>query len=319
MEIKITTYNIHSCIGTDNLYSADRIATVIQGDRPDIVCLQEVEVNNTPTKTRIWSQYHEDDQPALIAAKTGLKYHVFVPAIHSKAESNWKERHQNVFDLDVSGNIAIPAVSNLVERQPLHHNVDSTTGKFGIAILSKFPILQIRTHYYKRYKKKTQRNAMACLIELSNKKLVWVVNTHLGCHFIGREQAHQSKELVLFIHSLEKRSDICGVILCGDFNSPPWYYCIGDLKRHGLQDVWQHSRKFEGTFPSHEQVFRIPKSLGRCFRKLLRLDYIFLDGGIVCNIAYVYDNCSDESSLASDHLPVCAVLLIDDNIARQQK
>lgn len=309
MDVKITTYNVHSCIGTDNLYSADRIATVIKVVQPDIVCLQEVEVNDTLTKTRLWSQYHDDDQPGLIAATAGLDYYVFVPAIRSKTDSDWKERHQQVFDSDVSGNVVTPPVRNTLERHPLKHTVDSTSGKFGIAILSKFPILQIKTHYYQRYKKKTQRNAMACLIDLPNKKLVWVVNTHLGCHFIGREQAQQSRELVLFIHSLEKRSEICEVVLCGDFNSPPWYSCIRELKRHGLRDV---ANNYGGTFPSHERVVGMPKSLGRCCRKFLRLDYVFLrnGGGIVCKIVYVYDDSSDTSSLASDHLPVCAVLVI---------
>jgi len=52
---------------------------------------------------------------------------------------------------------------------------------------------------------------------------------------------------------------------------------------------------------------------------LLRLDYIFLCGGVVCKIAYVYDDCSDASLVASDHLPVCAVLFIDKSKNREQK
>jgi endonuclease/exonuclease/phosphatase family metal-dependent hydrolase len=318
MDVKITTYNIHSCIGTDNLYSTDRIASVIKNNQPDIVCLQEVEVNDDdiiPTKTRVWSKHHGDDQPELIASKAGLEYYVFVPAIRSKADSNWKERHQYVSDLHVSGNIVLPTDHSReecksLERQHLHHAIESTTGKFGLAILSNLPILSIRTHYYKRYKKKTQRNAMACLIKLPNKNLVWVVNTHLGCHCIGQEQGQQAKELLLFIHSLERKTEICGVIVCGDFNSPPWYSCITELKHQGLRDVWQTSRgRLCGTFPSHEQVVGMPKFL-RCFRKLLRLDYIFLTDRIICKIAYVCDDCSD-ASLASDHLPLCAVLFVD--------
>jgi len=316
MDVKVATYNIHSCIGTDNLYSTDRIAAVIKGDQPDVVCLQEVEVNHSPTKTRVWSQRHEDDQPALIAAKVGLKYHVFVPAIRSKAESKWKESHQHVSGLDASGSISVSisvtdsdAKINLSERQPLNTNIDSAIyGKFGIAVLSKFPILQIKSHYYKRYEKKTQRNAIACLIELPNRKQVWVVNTHLGCHFIGREQAQQASELALFVHSLSG-AGICAVIICGDFNSPPWFSCIRGLKREGLRDVWQTTRKFGGTFPSHEQAIGMVL-IGKCFRKLLRLDYIFLSGFVGCKIAYVYDDCS-VASLASDHLPVCAVLFIE--------
>ncbi len=318
MDIKVTTYNIHSCIGTDTLYSVDRISSVIQRDQPDIVCLQEVEVNDVPTKTRIWSKYHGDDQAAQIAATVGLKYHIFVPAIRSKADSNskWKERHLNVSGSDISGTITATdssASNKMMEMQFLNSNIDSTMyGKFGIAILSKFPILQIRTHYYKRYKKKTLRNAMACLIELPNKKQVWVANTHLGCHFVGREQAHQAKELAIFLRGLRS----CAVIACGDFNSPPWFSCITDLTRHGLLDVWQYTRKFGGTFPSHEQV--ICPFIGKCVRKLLRLDYILLRGGVICKIAYVFEDCS-VASLASDHLPVCAVLFFENEIDQQHK
>lgn len=317
MDIKVTTYNINSCIGTDNLYSVDRISSVIRGDQPDIVCLQEVEVNDVPAKTRIWSKYHADDQPAQIAATVGLEYHVFVPAIRSKADSKWRERHLNVSGSDVSGTITATdsGTSNgMIEKQHMNSNMDSTIyGKFGIAILSKFPILKVKTHYYKRYKNKTLRNAMACLIELPNKEQVWVANTHLGCHFIGQEQAQQARELALFLRGLGSRA----VIACGDFNSPPWFSCITDLKRHGLvDDVWQRTRNFGGTFPSHGQV--ICAFMGKCVRKLLRLDYIFLKGGVVCKIAYVYEDCT-VASYASDHLPVCAVLFFENEMDQQHK
>ena len=146
----ILTYNIHSCIGTDNLYSIDRVANVIQKANSDIVCLQEVEVNDAFLKNRIWSQYHRDDQVALIANKANFKYHVFVPAIRSRAENNWKERHQDVSDDDVSGSIDAPEITE--EKKPLQDDM----GKFGIAILSKFPIIQTKTYYYKRYKQKTE-------------------------------------------------------------------------------------------------------------------------------------------------------------------
>lgn len=300
--MNVLTYNIHSCIGTDNLYSVDRIANVIQKANSDIVCLQEVEVNDVFLKNRVWSQYHCDDQAALIANKANFKYHVFVPAIRSRAENNWKERHQDVSDNDVSGSIDNAPEVN---EKKLQYNM----GKFGIAILSKFPIIQIQTYYYKRYKKKTRRNALACLVALPNqRKQVWVVNTHLGCHFIGKEQYEQSEQLSRFIHSLERKSEVCGVITCGDFNSPPWYSCIQRLKtQHGLRDAWDQSTTLSigGTFPSHEQVI---SKFCCCARKLLRLDYIFLCGHIQCKVVYVYDDCGE----ASDHLPVYATIAIED-------
>lgn len=41
--IRIMTYNIHHGEGTDGKVDLDRIARVIQGERPDVLCLQEVD------------------------------------------------------------------------------------------------------------------------------------------------------------------------------------------------------------------------------------------------------------------------------------
>ncbi|KAL7537006.1 hypothetical protein ACHAWF_005626, partial [Thalassiosira exigua] len=166
----------------------------------------------------------------------------------------------------------------------------------------------------KRYKRKTIRNAVACLVALPGDALLWIVNTHLGCHFTGMEQHQQARELVAFVESLERSSKICGVILSGDFNSPPLFPCIRTILRSGLSDV-RHSfasrgERFGGTFPSHTRVIGMPSCLK--LRKLIRLDYIFLHesaDGIVCKHTYVQDDGS-YCSLASDHLPVCAVFYL---------
>lgn len=48
--IKILTYNIHSCIGTDRVLDPGRIAEVIAGAGADIIALQEVDVGRMRTK-----------------------------------------------------------------------------------------------------------------------------------------------------------------------------------------------------------------------------------------------------------------------------
>gem|GEM_PF-4484149 len=40
--VKVGCYNIHSCIGTDDVRDYDRIATVIRSAAPDVVGLNEV-------------------------------------------------------------------------------------------------------------------------------------------------------------------------------------------------------------------------------------------------------------------------------------
>ena len=321
-DVKISSYNIHSCVGTDGIYSLERVAKVIShGGAHNIVCLQEVEVNDLSMQTRIWSKPHSDNQPSKIATLAGLQYHVFAPAIRSRASSRYKEMHDVVSSADVSGNFSDEKwnskCTSETNEQSRHGN---NLGKFGIAILSRYPIVQVRIHQYKRYKHKTIRNAMAVLISLPNNTLIWIVNTHLGCHFIGKEQHAQSKELVSFISSLERKinsKNIVGVILCGDLNSPPIFRSIKTIQHAGLHDSWSLKRGQRvsvsgGTFPSDAKVFGMTVS---CFRKLIRLDYIFvhehcLPQIIVCTCVYVQDD-SYECSLASDHLPVCAVFVIE--------
>ena len=304
--IQVASYNIHSCIGADGFYSTDRVAGVIRQGGSDVICLQEVEVNapqedGAPMKTRIWSHPHVDDQPSVLAQLAEYEYHAFVPAIRCKA-SGWKESHESVSVRDASGNFSggINEPSGVTSRG---------FGKFGIALLSKYPIVQIHMHWYQRYKRKTLRNVMACLVSLPDKSLMWIVNTHLGCHFIGREQRQQAVELVSFVSALE-RMDNRRVILCGDFNSPPLFPCVRYMKQSGFRDVWQYAKGFGGTFPSDSRVLGVPC----CARKLLRLDYIFVLGFegrcITCKKVYVQDDGKD-CLLASDHLPICVILIFE--------
>jgi len=43
-QLRIASYNVHACIGTDRMYNPDRVARVIREMEPDIVGLQEVDV-----------------------------------------------------------------------------------------------------------------------------------------------------------------------------------------------------------------------------------------------------------------------------------
>lgn len=47
--LKLLTYNVHSCIGTDRRLAPERIAEVIAAERPDIIGLQELDVGRRRT------------------------------------------------------------------------------------------------------------------------------------------------------------------------------------------------------------------------------------------------------------------------------
>lgn len=62
--LRVATYNIHHGEGSDGVVDLDRIAAILKGMDPDIVCLQEVD-RNQPRTGRA-------DMPALMAEKLGM-------------------------------------------------------------------------------------------------------------------------------------------------------------------------------------------------------------------------------------------------------
>ncbi|KAL9182191.1 hypothetical protein ACHAXT_012843 [Thalassiosira profunda] len=289
-ELTVASYNVHSCIGADGHFSVERVAGVI---RSDVVCLQEVEVNSD------------------VARGAGAQQPPITTRI-CRASTRWEEAHDVASDADVSGNFCDDGW-NRNPKSGFAEDGAARMGRFGTAILSRYPIVKLRVHRYKRYKQKTLRNVMACLVRLPNNRQVWIVNTHLGCHFVGREQQQQAKELVDFVDSLERNAKISGLILSGDFNSLPQFGSMKTIRRSGFVDVWKqmNGRRIGGTFPSDARVVGLPSGSSGCVR-LLRLDYIFLhwsSGDIVCKAVYVQDDGCD-CRVASDHLPLCGVFYV---------
>lgn len=75
--IRIMTYNVHSCMGMDGKLSPERAARVIAHYDPDIVALQELDVNRSRTGAT--------DQAHLIAKKLEMEFHFF-PALQLAEE-----------------------------------------------------------------------------------------------------------------------------------------------------------------------------------------------------------------------------------------
>lgn len=65
-QLRILTYNVHHCEGTDGKFDYDRIAGIINDLKPDVAALQEIDV-----KTNRASGV---DQAATLAGLTGLNY-----------------------------------------------------------------------------------------------------------------------------------------------------------------------------------------------------------------------------------------------------
>lgn len=75
MPLRIMTYNVHRCIGRDGVLSAQRIARVISRHQPDVVALQELEVD----------AHRYGDQPRILAKYLDMAY-FFFPAVHGATD-----------------------------------------------------------------------------------------------------------------------------------------------------------------------------------------------------------------------------------------
>lgn len=76
-QLRVVTYNVHSCIGMDGKLSARRIARVIARTQPDIVALQELDVGR--------ARSGHENQAQTIAHYLTMEHH-FHPAIHVQDE-----------------------------------------------------------------------------------------------------------------------------------------------------------------------------------------------------------------------------------------
>ncbi|MBB3317600.1 endonuclease/exonuclease/phosphatase family metal-dependent hydrolase [Rhizobium sp. BK181] len=75
--LRILTYNVHSCIGTDRRLDPNRIAEVIAQSKADIIALQELDVGRKRTGGI--------DQAQTIASLLKMESH-FHPALHVREE-----------------------------------------------------------------------------------------------------------------------------------------------------------------------------------------------------------------------------------------
>jgi hypothetical protein len=130
--LKVATYNVHSCVGSDWKYSPARVASTLAALGSDLIALQEIEANDEFQQTRLWSEAHHDDQPELLRSLSGMKHVRFAKCINC---------------------IATGTLSNGKEK----HNKPECKGRFGVAILSNLDILDERTLVFKKCTNRRQQ------------------------------------------------------------------------------------------------------------------------------------------------------------------
>ncbi len=251
--LRVMTYNTHHCMGLDGKCRPQRIADVIADLDPDLVALQEMDMNRPRSGRR--------DQTQFIASHLGMHHH-FLPV--------WSFADE----------------------------------KYGLAILSKRPLTVVRdallTEASPR-KKREARGAIWVSVETNNGTPIHFLNTHLGL---------SSKERLLQIDELLGENWLCDrfgsepVIIAGDFNAGPRSLVLKRLAEHfhcvQLKAVPQKPlRTFASTLP------------------LRRIDHILVSDHFHVERVRVLKN--HFTLVASDHLPVCADLLLDPQSQRSRE
>lgn len=227
--LRVMTYNIHVGVGMDKKLDLQRIAEVINRERPDLVGLQEVDRGVKRTEGR--------DEIVELAALTRMEY-AFAP------------------------------------------NLDYQGGKYGVAILSRFPIKNTIHRMFENKREAERRGMLQVEVEVDRKPLTFVT-THLDYQFEdGR--LFETEQLLQFLTGAKEP-----LIVVADLNDVPAGSAY-QLMRTRFDDAWVTSRtKGDG--------FSYPAD-----KPLKRIDHIFYSKGVRAKKAWVVE------TLASDHIPVVA-------------
>lgn len=167
-------------------------------------------------------------------------------------------------------------------------NLDYQGGEYGIAVLSRFPIVEHRIFHYQTWEAREPRGVLAVKVQPFSNPLsrsVWFVTTHLGTDDTGEEQTEQVKQLTDWLNALPGDSSL---IVSGDFNQRPDSRAVRFFSDR-FADLWTLKGIGKGyTYPATR-----PSS---------RIDYLFVKTGDLAE-------CRDVTvmeTIASDHRPVTA-------------
>lgn len=157
--------------------------------------------------------------------------------------------------------------------------LDRSNGEYGIAILSKFPVLQQKFTQLPRHEKEEDRGLLQVLVQVDEKTQVVFACTHF-CHIHENRRVKQAEK----INEVFAETDSIAII-AGDFNAEPESESIAKLNA-----FWTDATDKTPTFSSTN-----PKN---------KIDYIFYrpKGALKVKETKVI-----EDKITSDHRPVLTV------------
>jgi beta-N-acetylhexosaminidase len=201
-----------------------------------------------------------------------------------------------------SGRVDQPAV--LAQRTGYHaafgSALDYDEGKYGVAVLSRWPILSDTLIHLPVSPPQTRaggsqepRGALRVVVAAPAGRL-GILTTHLDPSGDDRWRRQEADSVVSLATQLRRAEPM--VIVGGDFNSTPESAVQGAVRAGGLRDSWTECAAGDGfTYPDDVPVKRI--------------DYLFLTGEIRCTSARVVE------TRVSDHRP----LLVDLRLAAAEQ
>jgi len=190
-----------------------------------------------------------------------------------------------------SGNVNQPAA--LARSTGFHvafgSALDYDGGKYGVAILSRWPILEdtlfhlpVDPPQLRAPSSHEPRGALRAVIASPVGKVA-VINTHLDPQASDRWRKQEADSVVSLVAQTRRLVPL--VIAGGDLNSTPESAVQSNIRAAGLRDSWTECGSGDGlSYPDDKPVKRI--------------DYLFLTGPIRCASASVID------TRVSDHRPL---------------
>lgn len=122
MQLRVLTYNVHSCVGLDRRCSPQRIADVIAKAEPDIVALQEVDVGR-PRSNNV-------NQPEAIAAALRMGHCFYATIQHG--DEQYGGALLSSMELDPVKMGALPGRPHLEPRGALWGRVHTEAGAVNV-------------------------------------------------------------------------------------------------------------------------------------------------------------------------------------------
>ena len=165
------------------------------------------------------------------------------------------------------------------------HNLNYQGGQYGVAVLSRAPILSVDHRRYQHLREAERRGFIRVEVEIKGRRIHFV-NTHLDYQHADN-RLYEARQLLAALPASD-----APVIVAGDFNDEPTGSSY-KLMLKDFVDAWAASGAAgDGlAYPADKPSKRI--------------DYLFLGGGFKVKSARVVP------TLASDHLPLVAELEIE--------